>query len=141
MNHSAACRPAPLELVPGSLRRDSTITSLRSLPWPRASAPTGGSRGQPFPDALAVKENVAAWTQNQALAALLFLYQHVLEQPLNRIEGVVRARRPKRLPVVLTREEVERVLAHLNGVPHLLCTILYGAGLRLLEGLQLDHRR
>jgi integrase len=65
---------------------------------------------------LAVKENVAASTQNQALAALLFLYGHVLEQPLNRIEGVIRARKPKRLPVVLTSDEVEAVLAHLNGV-------------------------
>jgi len=86
---------------------------------------------------LAVKGKVAASTQNQALAALLFLYQHVLEQPLNRIEGVVRARRPKRLPVVLTSDEVERVLAHLDGVPRLVCTILYGSGLRLLEALQL----
>jgi site-specific recombinase XerD len=51
---------------------------------------------------LAVKEHVAASTQNQALSAILFLYEHVLEQPLDRIEGVVRARRPKRLPVVLT---------------------------------------
>ena len=55
---------------------------------------------------LAVERNVAASTQNQAPAPVLFLCEHVLEQPLNRIEGVVRARRPKRLPVVLTREEV-----------------------------------
>ena len=86
---------------------------------------------------LAVKENVAASTRNQALAALLFLYGHVLEQPLNRIEGVIRARKPKRLPVVLTSDEVEAVLAHLDGVPSLVCTLLYGSGLRLLEGLQL----
>jgi site-specific recombinase XerD len=62
---------------------------------------------------LAVKENVAAST-NKALAALLFLYGRVLEQPLNRIEGVVRARKPKRLPVVLTSDEVEAVLAHMD---------------------------
>ena len=86
---------------------------------------------------LAVKENVAASTQNQALAALLFLYEHVLEQPLERIEGVVRARKPKRLPAVLTRDEVEAVLAQLGGLPRLVCTLLYGSGLRLLEGLQL----
>jgi len=61
---------------------------------------------------LAVQEHVAASTQNQALSAVLFLYEHVLAQPLNRIEGVVRARRPKRLPVVLTVEEVARVMAH-----------------------------
>ncbi len=65
---------------------------------------------------LAVKENVAASTQNQALAALLFLYEHVLEKPLNRIEGVVRARKPKRLPVLLTGEEVAAVLERLDSV-------------------------
>jgi integron integrase len=86
---------------------------------------------------LAVKENVAASTQNQALAAVLFLDEHVLQRPLDRIEGVVRARKPKRLPAVLTREEVAAVLAHLDGVPRLVCTLLYGSGLRLLEGLQL----
>jgi integron integrase len=86
---------------------------------------------------LAVRENVAASTQNQALAALLFLYEHVLEQPLNRLEGVVRARRPKRLPSVLTREEVEAVLGRLEGVAHLAVMVLYGGGLRLLEALQL----
>ena len=86
---------------------------------------------------LAVQQNVAASTQNQALAAVLFLYEHMLKQPLNRIEGVVRARKPKRLPVVLTRQEVEAVLAQLDAVPRLVCTLLYGSGLRLLEGLQL----
>ncbi|MEX0701991.1 MAG: phage integrase N-terminal SAM-like domain-containing protein [Planctomycetales bacterium] len=64
---------------------------------------------------LAVQKHVAASTRNQALSAVLFLYEHVLEQPLDRIEGVVRARRPKRLPVVLTVDEVSRVLAHLSG--------------------------
>ncbi len=86
---------------------------------------------------LAVSENVAASTQHQALAAVLFLYQHVLEQPLDRIEGVVRARKPKQLPVVLTRDEAEAILTELNGVPRLVCALLYGAGLRLLEGLAL----
>ena len=86
---------------------------------------------------LAVRENVAASTQNQGLATLLFLYERVLEQPLNRIAGVVRARRPKRLPVVLTAEEVEVILAGLEGDPLLVCMVLYGSGLRLQEGLQL----
>ncbi len=80
---------------------------------------------------LAVKEHVAASTQNQALSAILFLYEHVLEQPLDRIEGVVRARRPKRLPVLLTVDEVSRVLAHLNGDKWLIAMLLYGGGLRL----------
>ena len=86
---------------------------------------------------LAVKEHVAASTQNQALSAILFLYEHVLEQPLDRIEGVVRARRPKRLPVVMTVDEVSRVLAHLNGDKWLIVMLLYGGGLRLLEALRL----
>ena len=86
---------------------------------------------------LAVKEHVAASTQNQALSAVLFLYEHVLEQPLDRIEGVVRARRPKRLPVVLTVDEVSRVMAHLSGEKWLIAMLLYGGGLRLLEALRL----
>jgi len=86
---------------------------------------------------LAMQQNVAASTQNQALAALLFLYEHVLQRPLDRIEGVVRARKPKRLPVVLTREEVEAVLAKLEGVPRLVGMVLYSSGMRLLQALGL----
>ncbi len=86
---------------------------------------------------LAVKEHVAASTQNQALSAILFLYEHVLKHPLDRIAGVVRARRPKRLPVVLTAEEVSRVMAHLSGDKWLIAMMLYGGGLRLLEALRL----
>ena len=86
---------------------------------------------------LAVEDHVAASTQNQALSALLFLYEHVLEQPLDRIEGVVRARRPKRLPVVLTVDEVSRVMAHFSGEKWLIAMLLYGGGLRLLEALRL----
>lgn len=86
---------------------------------------------------LAVEQHVAASTQNQALSAILFLYEHVLAQPLDRIEGVVRARRPKRLPVVLTVDEVSRVMAHLTGDKWLIAMLLYGGGLRLLEALRL----
>jgi integron integrase len=86
---------------------------------------------------LAVDRNVSASTQNQALSALLFLYKEVLEQPLNRIDGVVRAKRPQRLPVVLTREEIRCILGHLDGTPKLVCSLLYGTGMRLLECLQL----
>jgi len=84
-----------------------------------------------------MEQNVAASTQNQALAALLFLYEQVLERPLNRIEGVVRARRPRRLPVVLSRDEVTAVLRELDGEPYLVCALLYGSGLRVLEGLRM----
>jgi integron integrase len=86
---------------------------------------------------LAVEGNVAASTQNQALCALLFLYEHVLERPLNRIEGVIRANRPKRLPVVLTRAEVRRLLAKLDDPYRLMGQLMYGSGLRLLECLRL----
>jgi integron integrase len=86
---------------------------------------------------LAVNKKVSASTQNQALNALLFLYQHVLNQPIGWVGDVVRAKRPKRLPVVLTRQEVKAILAQLEGVPLLVGTLLYGAGLRLLEALRL----
>jgi integron integrase len=86
---------------------------------------------------LAVEGHVAASTQNQALAALLFLYQHVLGRPLDRVEGVIRALRPLRLPVVLSRQEVRAVLGRLDGVPKLVVQLLYGAGLRVLDAMRL----
>ena len=86
---------------------------------------------------LAVEARVSASTQNQALAALLFLYRDVLRAPLPWLNGVVPARRPSRLPSVLTREEVRRVAAEVGGVPHLVVLLLYGAGLRLMEALTL----
>jgi integron integrase len=86
---------------------------------------------------LAVQGRVSASTQNQALAALLFLYGSVLRRPLGQIEGVVRARRPRRLPVVLSRREVGAVLDTLEGTPRLVGALLYGSGLRLLECLRL----
>jgi len=84
---------------------------------------------------LAVERSVAASTQNQAMCALLFLYGAVLDRPLNELK-VVRAFRPKRLPVVLTRDEVKRVLSRLDGVNGLLGRLLYGTGMRLLECLR-----
>jgi len=86
---------------------------------------------------LARDRGVSASTQNQALAALLFLYRFVLEQPMAVPAGVLQAKRPHRLPVVLTREEVRRVLEQLSGVQRLVASLLYGAGLRLLEGCAL----
>ena len=86
---------------------------------------------------LAVVEHVSASTQNQALAALLFLYRQVLEIDPGDLEGVVRARRPKRLPVVLSVVEVRAVLQQLEGPPALVSGLLYGSGLRLMEALRL----
>lgn len=82
---------------------------------------------------LAVSERVAASTQNQALQAIVFLYRHVLAMELPWLENVTRASRPKRLPVVLSVEEVRTVLSHLDGTCWLLASLLYGCGLRLME--------
>jgi site-specific recombinase XerD len=97
----------------------------------------GSSEVEAFLTHLAVGEHVSASTQNQALQALLFLYRHVLEVDLPWLENVTRARRPKRLPVVLTPAEVRSVLAQLDGVPWLFANLLYGSGLRLTEALRL----
>ncbi len=90
-----------------------------------------------FVSDLATRGRVASSTQTQALSALLFLYREVLGRPVESLGDVVRARRPERLPVVLTRGEIAAVLARLEGGPRLVATLLYGTGLRLLEGLRL----
>ena len=97
----------------------------------------GAGEVRDFLSSLASERNVSAATQAQALAALLFLYRHVLSIDLPWINDVVRARRPKHLPVVLTRAEVKRVLAEMHGEFWLVASLLYGSGLRLSEGLQL----
>ena len=86
-----------------------------------------------FLSSLATEGRVSASTQNQALNALLFLYHEVLSKEIGLINGVVRAKRPQRLPVVLTKDEVKRVLDRMNGAPRLMGFLLYGAGLRLME--------
>jgi integron integrase len=86
---------------------------------------------------LAREAGVAASTQNQALSALLFLYKQVLKQEIGWLEGVERAKRPARLPVVLTRDEVHRLFAQLHGVHRLMAGLLYGSGLRLMECMRL----
>jgi len=86
---------------------------------------------------LAVRKKVSASTQNQALSALLFLYRNVLGKSVESLGDVVRARRPERLPVVLTPAEVKSVLSRLDGTPRLVATLLYGSGMRLMECLRL----
>ena len=86
---------------------------------------------------LATQCQVSASTQNQALSALLFLYKEVLKQKIGWLEKVERAKRPLRVPVVLTRDEVRKVFAHLHGTPRLMAGLLYGSGLRLMECLRL----
>ena len=97
----------------------------------------GGPEINAFLTHMAVVEHVSASTQNQALAALLFLYRQVLEIDPGDLEGVIRARRPKRLPVVLSVAEVRAVLQQLEGPPALVSGLLYGSGLRLMEALRL----
>jgi integron integrase len=86
---------------------------------------------------LAVWRNVAASTQNQALSAILFLYRDVLGTKLDWIEGIERAKKPSRLPVVFTKDEARSVLARLDGAKWLMASLLYGAGLRLMECVRL----
>ena len=86
---------------------------------------------------LARECKVAASTQNQALSALLFLYKEVLKQEIGWLDGVERAKRPARLPVVLTKDEVRKIFAHLHGTHRLMAGLLYGSGLRLMECVRL----
>ena len=90
-----------------------------------------------FLSSLASESHVSASTQNQALNAVLFLYREVLRKEIGYVNGVVRAKRPKRLPVVLTRQEVRSILALLEGPEWIMAMLLYGAGLRLMECLRL----
>lgn len=86
---------------------------------------------------LAVTRQVAANTQNQALNALVFLYKVVLERPLNELKGAVRAKKPQKLPVVLSHSEIRNILKNLDDPFWLIACLLYGSGLRLLESVRL----
>jgi integron integrase len=97
----------------------------------------GGAEVESFLTHLAVKGKVSASTQNQAKSAILFLYRDVLEADLPWLEGVVQAKQPEHLPVVLTETEVRGVMSKLRGSHWLLASLLYGAGMRLMEALRL----
>lgn len=86
---------------------------------------------------LAVNEHISASTQTQALCAIVFLYRHVLNKDIGLLEGLIRAKKPKRLPVVLTKQETKAVIGLLKGDKWLMGMLLYGAGLRLMECLRL----
>src|SRR5437016_754986 len=90
-----------------------------------------------FLSSLATNSHVSASTQNQALNALLFLYREVLKKDIGYVNGVVRVKRPHRLPVVLTRQEVRSIVGCLDGSDWIMAMLLYGAGLRLMECLRL----
>jgi integron integrase len=97
----------------------------------------GGPEVEAFLSHLATEGRVASSTQNQALAALLFLYREVLQKELPWMDGLVRAKRPARVPVVLTEGEVRALLGQLDGTRWLATSLLYATGMRLLEGLRL----
>lgn len=97
----------------------------------------GEAEVEGFLSMLAVEGKVAAATQNQALSALLFLYKQVLGLDLTWMDGVVRAKRSQRVPTVLSREEIVNILGRMEGRPWLLASLLYGTGMRLMEGLRL----
>ncbi|MFP5304807.1 MAG: integron integrase [Gammaproteobacteria bacterium] len=100
-------------------------------------AAMGAAQVEAFLSHLAVDRNVAASTQNQALAAILFLYRDVLGSELPWLTDVTRAKRPRRLPTVLTRREVEQLLPQVSGTPGLICRLLYGTGMRVIECVRL----
>ena len=143
-----AREPRLLDQVRNSLRRlhYSYRTEQAYLQWVRRFIYFHEKRhprgmGEPevaaFLTHLAVDRRVSASTQNQALNAILFLYKQVLEREIGLIQGVTRAKRPERLPVVMTHEEVQTVLRRLSGRDWLLACLMYGAGLRVMECLRL----
>ncbi|MFA6143105.1 MAG: integron integrase [Candidatus Omnitrophota bacterium] len=103
----------------------------------RSAKTLGGPEINAFLSHLAVEENVSASTQNQALAALLFFFRNVMNMPIGDVGEVIRAKKPKRLPVVMSRQEVRAVLAELKGDKWLAASLMYGTGLRLMECLEL----
>lgn len=148
MNSSSTSTPRLLEQVREliRIRHYSIRTEQAYLQWIRRYIIFHGRRhpselGAPeltaFLSDLAVRGNVAASTQNQALNAILFLYRDVLKITLPWLEHVQRAKRSQRLPVVLTHDEVKRLLAQLEGTVWLMASMTYGGGLRLLECLRL----
>lgn len=128
------------------LRHYSYRTELTYVGWVKRfilfhekkhPASMGGPEVEAWLSHLATERNVAAATQAQALAAVLFLYKQVLRVDLPWLDNVVRASQPRRLPVVLTQAEARAVIGHLQGVHWLIAGLLYGSGLRVLEALRL----
>jgi integron integrase len=103
----------------------------------RHPADLGEDDVRAFLSHLALADQVAASTQNQALAAITFLYARVLRRPLNRVEGIAPAPRPRRIPVVLSQREIRALLAHLRDPTRLCAQLLYGSGLRVTECVSL----
>jgi integron integrase len=144
---SGTTQAALLEAVAIEIRRRaySVRTEQTYLQWIRRFIAFCGGRNprelgaaevKAFLEHLAVRRNVAANTQNQALSALVFLYRHVIEHSLE-LDNFVRAKRPRHLPVVLTRQETRTLLEKLHGTQWLMASLLYGSGMRLMEVIRL----
>ena len=116
---------------------ESWVTRFISYNGNREPKKLGSGEVVSFLQHLAVQRNVAESTQNQALNALVFFYDKVLKQPLGDIGSFVRAKRPKRLPVVLTRSEVTKTLEQMTGRQKLMASLLYGTGMRLMDCVRL----
>jgi len=145
---SSAPKPRLLDQVRQAIRTRhySYMTEKAYVGWikrfiffhnKRHPAEMGEAEIAQFLSSLATDSHVSASTQNQALNALLFLYREILNKDIGYVDGVVRAKRPHRLPVVLTRQEVRSILGCLGGSDWIMAMLLYGAGLRLMECLRL----
>ena len=148
MNTSNSEPPKLLDLVRGKIRLKhySIRTEQAYVDWikrfilhfdKKHPKDLGALEVEQFLTYLAVQGKVAPSTQNQAKSALLFLYKEVLGIDLPWLDDVERAKAPKRLPVVLTQIEVQEILSQLDGTPHLVVSLLYGTGMRILEALRL----
>src|SRR6266404_6082951 len=143
--------PIPLDFSPASETRFALNTTAFGLSTHTSIGlnASSGSTGKRHPNDLgpaevesfltnlAVARRVAASTQNQAKSALLFLYKEVLGIELPWLEGIEKAKVPRRLPVVLTREETKRALEQLHDIHALIGRLLYGTGMRVMEGMRL----
>lgn len=147
-NHTDANEPKLLDIVRGKIRLKhySIRTEQAYVDWikryilhfnKRHPKDLGANEVEQFLTYLAVEGRVAASTQNQAKSALLFLYKEVLGAELPWLDKVQQAKAPKRLPVVLSKDEVRLILKHLDGTHHLIVSLLYGTGMRILEALRL----
>ncbi|WP_289022594.1 integron integrase [Desulfobacter postgatei] len=116
---------------------ESWVTRFISFCGNREPETLGSGEVVSFLQHLAVQRNVAESTENQALNALVFFYDKVLKQPLADIGNFVRAKRPRRLPVVLTRSEVAKILGQMAGTQKLMASLLYGTGMRLMDCVRL----
>ena len=144
-------KPRLLDQVRDTIRRKhySLRTEATYIDWikryiffhrKRHPSEMGAPEMEQFLNHLAVEMRVASSTQNQALSALVFLYREVLRQDFEWMENLDRAKRLSRLPVVLTEREVHNLLADLDGQNWLMASLLYGAGLRLMECIRSENQ-